>query len=222
MTIAAKDSKTWMNHYHLTLFSSSSSSSGFVFTLDRGTPPWIDPTGVWAWLILTIRVRSVWWDHLFNTVNNKERGRGQRSVVWLKRGQPCLHHLYVLSTAFSWQPLSSFGLWIILLPPSRPALYSSTDWFNWRGGSWLEGAGLPAMGAQLSRGWLCQRWKPLDIPGTHLFGHWVGTSRRLLPLVVLLGWDPWGVYCVSSVYEAFGLASFFIFICICIIFCGVA
>ena len=105
-----------MNHYHLTLFSSSSSSSGFVFTLDRGTPPWIDPTGVWALLILTIRVRSVWWDHLFNTVNNKERGRGQRSVVWLKRGQPCLHHLYVLSTAFSWQPLSSFGLWIILLP----------------------------------------------------------------------------------------------------------
>ena len=32
-------------------------------------------------------------------------------------------------------------------------------------------------------------------------------------LVVLLGWDPCGVYCVSSVYEAFGLASFlFLFV----------
>ena len=27
--------------------------------------------------------------------------RGQRSVVWLKRGQPCLHHLHVLSTVLS-------------------------------------------------------------------------------------------------------------------------
>ena len=36
-----------------------------VFTLDRGTSPWIDPTGVCsAWLVLTIRVRSVWWDRL--------------------------------------------------------------------------------------------------------------------------------------------------------------
>ena len=26
--------------------------------------------------------------YLFNRVNNKERERGQRSVVWLKRGQP--------------------------------------------------------------------------------------------------------------------------------------
>ena len=25
---------------------------------------------------------------------------GQRSVRWFKRGQPCLHHLHVLSTAF--------------------------------------------------------------------------------------------------------------------------
>ena len=41
----------------------SSSSSGFVWfvlTLDRGTPPWIDPTGVCsAWLILTIQVQTV-------------------------------------------------------------------------------------------------------------------------------------------------------------------
>ena len=60
--------------------------------------------------------------HLFNRVNDKERKRGQRSVVWLKRGQPCLHHLHVLSTVFSWRPFSSFSLWIILLPPSLPPL----------------------------------------------------------------------------------------------------
>ena len=54
--------------------------------------------------------------NLFNTVNNKERGRGQLSVVWLERSQPCLHHVHVLSTTFSWRPLSSFSLWIILLP----------------------------------------------------------------------------------------------------------
>ena len=53
--------------------------------------------------------------YLFNTVNNKECARGQRTVIWLKRSQPCLHHLHMLSTTFSWQPLSSFSLWIILL-----------------------------------------------------------------------------------------------------------
>ena len=54
--------------------------------------------------------------YLFNTVNNKELGRGQWSVVWLKRGQPCLHQPHVLITVFSWRPLSSFSLLIILLP----------------------------------------------------------------------------------------------------------
>ena len=55
-------------------------------------------------------------NNLFNTVNNKEPGRVQQSVLWLKRGQPCLHHLHVLSSAFSWRTLSSSTLWIILLP----------------------------------------------------------------------------------------------------------
>ena len=54
--------------------------------------------------------------YIFNTVNNRELGRGQQSVVWLKRGQPCLHQLHVLSTVFSWRPFSPFNLWIILLP----------------------------------------------------------------------------------------------------------
>ena len=39
-------------------------SSGFVFTLERGTPLWIDSTEVCAWLILTIQVQTVWWDFL--------------------------------------------------------------------------------------------------------------------------------------------------------------
>ena len=58
--------------------------------------------------------------YLFNTVNNKEHERSQRSVVWLKHGQPFLHHLHVLSPVFFWRPFSSFSLWIILLPPSLP------------------------------------------------------------------------------------------------------
>ena len=79
--------------------------------------------------------------YLFNRVNNKEREHGQRSVVWLKRGQPCLHHLHVLSTVFLWRQFSSFSLSIILLPhPSPPLilppLISVTGaWFLWHGGS---------------------------------------------------------------------------------------
>ena len=113
--------------------------------------------------------------YLFNRVNNKERERGQRSVVWLKRGQPCLHHLHVLSTVFSWRPFSSFSLWIILLPPSLPPLIlpllNQCDgclvplaWGLMAGGRGFASHG----GVTLSRGWPCHRWKPLDIPGTYL------------------------------------------------------
>ena len=68
--------------------------------------------------------------YLFNRVNNKERERGQRSVVWLKRGKPCLHHLRVLSTVFSWWPFSSFSLWIILLPYQLSKNTSVKIWSN--------------------------------------------------------------------------------------------
>ena len=113
--------------------------------------------------------------YLFNRVNNRERERGQQSVVWLKHGQPCLHRLHVLSTVFSWRPFSSFSLWIILLPPSLPPINSSTvnqcdrclvplAWGLMAGGRGFASHG----GVTLSRGWLCQRWKPLDILGTHL------------------------------------------------------
>ena len=115
--------------------------------------------------------------YLFNRVNNKERERGQRSVVWLKRGQPCLHHLHVLSTVFSWRPFSSFSPWIILLPPSLPPpplilpLLNQCDgclvplaWGLMAGGCGFASHG----GVTLSRGWPCQGGSPLDIPGTHL------------------------------------------------------
>ena len=113
--------------------------------------------------------------YLFNRVNNKERERGQRSVVWLKRSQPCLHHLHVLSTVFSWRPFNLFSLWIILLPPSLPPfilpLLNQCDgclvplaWWLMAGGHGFASHG----GVTLSRGWPCQRWKPLDIPDTHL------------------------------------------------------
>ena len=115
--------------------------------------------------------------YLFNRVHNKERERGQRSVVWLKRGQPCLHRLHVLSTVFSWRPFSSTRLAFgsFFYPhPSHPLilpLLNQCDgclvplaWGLMAGGRGFASHG----GVTLSRGWLCQRWKPLDIPGTHL------------------------------------------------------
>ena len=58
----------------------------------------------------------------FNTVNNKERSLCCRLVVsvvaqaWsaLLPSSPCVQQ------SVSWWPLSSFRLWIILLPPSLP------------------------------------------------------------------------------------------------------
>ena len=113
--------------------------------------------------------------YLFNRVNNKECERGQRSVVWLKHGQPCLHHLHVLGTVFSWQPFSSFSLWIILLPPSLPPLIlpllNQCDGYlvPLAGGLMAGGRGFASHGGvTLSRGWPCQRRKRLDIPSTNL------------------------------------------------------
>ena len=106
-------------------------------------------------------------NRIFNTVNNKERRRGQWSVVWLKRGQPCLHHFHVLSKVFSWWPFSSFSLGIILLPPSLPPfilpLLNQCDRclvpLAW--GLMAGGHGFASHGATtLSRGWLCQGGSP--------------------------------------------------------------
>ena len=38
-------------------------------------------------------------------------------------------------------------------------------WFHWHGGSWLEGAGLPAMGAQLCLGAGCAKVEAPGHPG---------------------------------------------------------
>ena len=81
----------------------------------------------------------------------------------------------MLSTVFSWQPFFSFSLWIILLPSSLPPFILSLlnqcyrclvplAWGLMAGGRAFASHG----GVTLCRGWLCQRWKPLDIPGTHL------------------------------------------------------
>ena len=114
--------------------------------------------------------------NLFNTVNNEECGCGQRSEVWLKHSQHCLHHLHVLSTAFSWWPLSSFSLWIILLPssPLPPFIFPLVNQCDRclvplargliAGGCRFCSHG----GVTLSRDWLCQKKKPLNILGTHL------------------------------------------------------
>ena len=131
--------------------------------------------------------------YLFNTVNNKEGERGQRSVVWLKRGQPCLHHLHVLRTVFSWRPFSPFSLWIILLPPCLLTLpppppilpllnqcdrcLAPLAWELMAGGRGFASHG----GVTLSNGWLCQRWTPLDIPGTHLHSATQLLNARKLP-----------------------------------------
>ena len=70
---------------------------------------------------------------------------------------------------------SALLAWIMHLPPpSPPPFYFFTDkisvtgaLFYWCGSSWLEGAGLPAMGWGCH--WLCQKRKPLDIAGKHLY-----------------------------------------------------
>ena len=95
--------------------------------------------------------------YLFNRVNNKECERGQRSVVWLKHGQPCLHHLHVLSTVFSWRPFSlclAFGS--VFYPHPSPPLtlnnYSSTVQSVWR---------VPGSISVGAHGWgarVCQPW----------------------------------------------------------------
>ena len=110
--------------------------------------------------------------NLFNTVKNEERGCGQRSVIWLKRSQPCLNHLYVLSKTFSWRPLSLFSLWIIILLPSLLPfilpLINRCDRCLARL-AWGLTAGFASHGGvTLSRGWPVPKveapWHPWHLP----------------------------------------------------------
>ena len=64
----------------------------------------------------------------------------------------------------------------LALPPSLPPFFSSFPLIFQcdgclflslvHGGSWLGCSVVPAMGAFFSLGAGCQKWKPLDIPGT--------------------------------------------------------
>ena len=53
----------------------------------------------------------------------------QQSVRWLKHGQPCLHHLHVLSAAFPGGNSLRLALGSFFYPTSLPAppLFFSTD-----------------------------------------------------------------------------------------------
>ena len=95
----------------------------------------------------------------------------------------------------------SFSLWIILLPPSLPPLILPLSnqcdgclvplaWGIMAGGHGFASHG----GVTLFRGWLCQRWKPLDIPGTHLH-----SMMQLLNCVYLVRASPTSLYIPLSV-----------------------
>ena len=107
--------------------------------------------------------------NLFNIVNNEERRRGQWSVVWLKCGQPCLHHLHVLSTTFSCCHSLCLPLGSLFYPHPSPPPPGGQVPGSIGVGVMAGGHGFASHGdITLSGGWLCQKWKPLDILGTHL------------------------------------------------------
>ena len=112
----------------------------------------------------------------FKGVNNKERQQYPRSEVSLKRMRisavchPCGVGLAVRGVLSASVAESSRHL---ALPPSLPLFLSTVFQCDGclflslvRGGSWLGCSVVPAMGALFSLGAGCQKWKPLDIPGT--------------------------------------------------------
>ena len=112
----------------------------------------------------------------FKGVNNKERQQYPRSEVSLKRMRisavchPCGVGLAVRGVLSASVAESSRHL---ALPPSLPLFLSTVFQCDGclflslvRGGSWLGCSAVPAMGALFSLGAGCQKWKPLDIPGT--------------------------------------------------------
>ena len=123
--------------------------------------------------------------YLFNTVNNKERGRGQSfgsSAVSLA----CITSMCSVKCFRGGHSLRlAFGSFFLLpsVPPLIPPLLNQCDrclvllaWGLMAGGRGFASHG----GVTLSWGWLCQRWKPLDIPGTHLH-----SATQLLNAVII-------------------------------------
>ena len=105
---------------------------------------------------------------IFNTVNNE--GCSQQSVVWLKCSQPQRFpggHSLRLAFGSLFYPHPS------LPPPFIFPLINQCDMclvpLVWGLVAGRHGFASHE-GITLSRGWLCLKLKPLDIPGTHL--HW--------------------------------------------------
>ena len=115
-----------------------------------------------------------------NEVDNKERRRvlsvsgqyGFASAVSFA----CII-LHVLSTAFRGGHFLclAFGSFIYPAPPPRLIIFFTDKLVRDMGlvplawGLTARRRGFTSQtGVTLSRGWLCQKWKPLDMPGTHL------------------------------------------------------
>ena len=111
-----------------------------------------------------------------NAVNNKECPSlivSQLSVHWLKYGQPCLHQFHMLCTVFlsAYSLCLAFGFTPIPPPTVYFPLINQCDRFLvplvW--GLIVRRCRFTNhWGVTLSMGWLCQKWKPVVIPGTHL------------------------------------------------------
>ena len=112
----------------------------------------------------------------FKGVNNKERQQYPRSEVGF--GSACA--IVWRRSGSAWSSFSQRGREqsSFSSPPSLPffvfPLIFQCDWCLFfffflslvRGGSWLGCSVVPAMGALFSLGAGCQKWKPLDTPGT--------------------------------------------------------
>ena len=112
--------------------------------------------------------------YLFHTVNKKERGRGQGQSFGLSAVTlACITSMCSVQCFRGGHSLRlAFGSFFYPIPPPLILpLLNQCDrclvllaWGLMAGGRGFASHG----GVTLSRGWLCQKWKPLDIPGTHL------------------------------------------------------
>ena len=103
-------------------------------------------------------------------VNNKECQQCPRSEVSFKRMCNCaVFHSYGVGLAVHGVPVSQRGCHLALPPFSFHCFFSVTGACFLslvHGGSWLGCSVVPAMGASFSLRAGCQKWNPLDIPGT--------------------------------------------------------
>ena len=120
------------------------------------------------------------WQHLTNWTRWNKRKFEAAQIHFFEWRFPSGRLRWCLSSVFLVQLFLATTLRLafesFVYPHPHPILFfhwfiSVTGaWFHWSGSSWLEGVGLLAMAhnSSLSRDWLCQKKKPLDIPGTHL------------------------------------------------------